>query len=342
MVLLHAILALLARGPRHGYRLRAELEEELGAEWALDAGQLYKLLARIEREGWAQARREASGQGPRRKVFRITARGRAQLRRWARSTEGGRERGRDAFAVKQLAAADAAPLRLLGSDDLLLSVLRERAASRCRGPGISAAAIGSLGGLLALRDRRADLAGVHLLDVDSGVYNVPFVRQLLPEEPVLLLHLARREQGLFVAPGNPRRVRGVRDLARRDLRYVNRQRDAGTRLFVYHALRKAKVEPRDIRGYQREVTTHDQVAQAVASGSADVGPGIRAVAEKHGLDFLPLGEESFELAIPEAAFESKRLRPFLELIHDADSVRCGAALSGYDTTRMNRIVARVR
>ncbi len=342
MVLLHAILALLARGRRHGYRLRAELEQELGPDWALDAGQLYKLLAKLEGRGWARSRRESGGLGPSRKVYRITAAGRRELRDWVRSADDKRERGRDPFAVKQLAAAEDAPLRLLGSDDLLLSMLRQRAAERRGGPTISAAAIGSLGGLLALRDRRADLAGVHLLDVDSGAYNIPFIRSLMPEEPVLLLHLARREQGLFVAPGNPKRVRGVRDLARRGVRYINRQRDAGTRLFLFHALRGAGVSPDDICGYRHEVSTHDAVATAVANGSADVGPGIRAVAEQRGLDFVPLGEESFELAIPEGAFDSKRLRPFLELIHDPDSLRCGAALAGYDTTRMNQVVARVR
>ena len=192
-----------------------------------------------------------------------------------------------------------------------------------------------------MRERRADVAGLHLYDVDSGGWNVPFVRHLLPEEPIVVVHLARREQGLFVAPGNPLRVRGVRDLARKGVRYCNRQRDAGTRLFVFHALRRAGVDPAGIDGYGRAVNTHDAVAAAVAGGRADCGPGVRAVADAWGLDFVPLGEESFDLAIPAATFASPRLRPFLEAIHDPGFRRAGAALAGYDTARASRVVARV-
>lgn len=340
MLLLNAILALLALSPRHGYRLRLDLEAEFGAEFALDTGQLYRLLARLEKEGWAASRAESGERGPHRKVYRITPAGRAALRRWARSPEARRERGRDPFVVQQIAGADA-PLRVVGSDDLLLSLLQQRFAATPRGPQLSARAVGSLGGLLALRARRADVAGIHLFDADSGSWNVPFVRHLLPEEPVVLVHLAQREQGLIVAPGNPLRVHGVADLARKGVRYCNRQRDAGTRLFVFHALRRAGIDPAAIDGYRREVCTHDAVAAAVAAGRADVGPGIRAVAEARGLGFVPLGEERFELAIPAAAFDAPRLRPFLEAIHDPAFLRAGAALAGYDTARTSRVVARL-
>jgi molybdate-binding protein/DNA-binding PadR family transcriptional regulator len=340
MLLLNAILALLALSPRHGYQLRLDLEAEFGPEFVLDTGQLYRLLARLEKEGWATASAEPGERGPRRKVYRITPAGRAALRRWARSPAARRERGRDPFVVQQIAAADA-PLRVVGSDDLLLSLLQRQFAAAPRGPQVSARTIGSLGGLLALRARRADVAGIHLFDVDSGTWNVPFVRHLLPEEPIVLVHLARREQGLFVAPGNPLRVRGVADLARKGVRYCNRQRDAGTRLFVLQALRRAGVDPAGIDGYGHEVSTHDAVAAAVARGRADVGPGIRAVAGKWGLGFVPLGEESFDLAIPAATFDAPRLRPFLEAIHEPAFLRAAAALAGYDTARTSRVVARI-
>lgn len=336
MILLHAILALLSRGPRHGYRLRTDLASEFGPDWSIDRGQLYRLLSRLERDGWAAAYEEVSDSGPRRKVYRITRAGRAELRRWTRSPDPRHERGRDPFLVKQLVDVEGTPLRLRGSDDLLLSSLcRELAGDTQRAP-FSSAAIGSLGGLMALRNNQADIAGTHLLDVDSGTYNVSFVRHLFPEERIVIVHLARREQGLFVPKDNPGRLRSVRDLTRKGVRYINRQRDAGTRLFVLHALRKARVAPQDIAGYTSEVATHDEVAEAVARGDADVGPGIRAVADKWDLGFVPLGEESFDLAMPEALYESERIHAFLELLHAPQR----PVPIGYDTTRMGRVVAR--
>ena len=150
-----------------------------------------------------------------------------------------------------------------------------------------------------------------------------------------------REQGLLVAAGNPKSLRRLRDLARPGVRLINRQPGAGTRLFLYHHLRKAGIDPRSLSGYQRQVPTHSAVAAAIRSGGADAGPGIRAVAEAWGLDFVPLGRERYDLAIPRRLFDSPRLRPVLETIH-ADAFRAAAGrLSGYDTTRMSDVVADV-
>jgi len=341
MLLSFAILALLARKPRHGYQVRTDLVAEFGADWALDPGQLYKLLARLEEQQWAAAHREAGHGGPPRKVYSITSQGRSALRRWTASPDGCSDRGRDGLIVKQWVDADAVPLQIVGSDDLLLALLRERADSRGEGPPIHAASVGSLGGLLALREGRADIAGLHLLDVESGTYNVSFIRHLLPEQPVVLIRLARREQGFFVRPGNPCRVRSVRDLSGKNVRYINRQRDAGTRLFVFEKLRRARIAPAAITGYANEVSTHDEIAAAIAAGKADVGPGIRAVADKWGLDFIPLGEECFDLAICETKLKSQRIRSFLSVVHDPSSLRLGASIAGYDTAQMGKLEQRV-
>jgi molybdate-binding protein/DNA-binding PadR family transcriptional regulator len=227
----------------------------------------------------------------------------------------------------------------IGSDDLVLDLLARFLAEAHPEIHFSAHRVGSLAGLMALGEGRAHIAGLHLLDVESGEYNVPFVKHLMPEERVLLLHLAEREQGLMVARGNPKRIRSLKDLTRRHVQLVNRQRGAGTRLFLFHRLRQARIDPHGIAGFASEVPTHSAVAAAVAAGTADVGPGIRAAAEAWGLDFISLGHERYDLAIPRAIFESSRLRAFLEVMHAGAFRRAAAALSGYDVSRLGTIVA---
>ena len=241
---------------------------------------------------------------------------------------------------KRSAATPAAePLLAIGSDDLVLDLIARQLTRQHPEIHFSANPVGSLAGLVALGEGRAHLAGIHLLDVDSGEYNVPFVKHLMPEEPVMLVNLAHREQGLMVAPGNPKGIRRLRDLVRPGVDLINRQRGAGTRLLLFQRLRQARIDPTTIRGYVREATTHGGVAAAIAAGTADVGPGIRAVAEAWGLEFLPLGQERYDLAIPRRIFDSARLRPLLELIHQRAFRQAAAAFSGYDVSHMSEIVA---
>jgi molybdate-binding protein/DNA-binding PadR family transcriptional regulator len=346
MPVAHALLGLLARREAHGYALRRDLERELGPNWRIDFGQLYRVLARMERAGWVRVRRKVTAGGPARKVRAITAKGRRELARWT-ARPAGPVRRRDSTPVQRrfaaAATAGAEPaLIAIGSDDAVLQLLTETLAAAHPPICFSAQSVGSLQGLNALREGHADLAGIHLLDVDSGEYNVPHVKHLVPEEAVVLLTLARREQGLLLAPGNPLQVRGARDLARPGVRVINRQRGAGTRLLLYHTLRRARVDPRAVTGYDREAPTHDAVAAAIAAGEADAGPGVRAAAEKWGLSFLPLGVERYDLAIPRAIFESPRLRPLFEVLHHRAFRQAAAAIPGYDVSRMGTVVARIQ
>jgi len=230
-------------------------------------------------------------------------------------------------------------VRFAGSDDLLVDLLashvtRSPGALRFDGPRS-----GSMGGLMALREGRAELAGVHLLDTESGEYNVPFVKHLIPEEPILLVTLAHREQGIMVAGGNPKNIFGVRDLARRRVRLINRQPGAGTRLLLFHLLRRNGIDPRTLPGYDREVPTHAAVAAAIKAGTADAGPGIRAAAQAWGLDFVPLARERYDLAVPRRVFEAAAFHPVLEAMHEREFARLAAGLPGYDTSDMGRIAA---
>jgi len=345
----HAVMGALARGERYGYELRRGLEEELGPEWRLDFGQLYRALRTMTDKGWISFRVEAGRSGPQRKVYTLTAAGRREMERWLHIEANPPVRRRDVALVRARVGAKFGgrkgapeePLFAVGSDDLVLDLLARRLAQQHPQVRFAARAVGSLSGLIALHEGHAHLAGIHLLDADSGEYNVPYVKHLLPEERVVLVNVAWREQGLLLAAGNPKRIRGLRDLTRREVQIVNRQAGAGTRLLLRQLLRKARIDPTRIRGYERELPTHAAVAAAIATGAADAGVGLRAAAHMYGLDFLPLAKERYDLVIPQRVFESRQLRPLLELLHDGAFRREAAQFAGYDVARMSRVVAAV-
>ncbi|WP_322496769.1 molybdopterin biosynthesis protein [Chloroflexus sp.] len=219
--------------------------------------------------------------------------------------------------------------------DLLAGYLQRTGASR----RLSSANVGSFGGLMALKRRDAHLAGMHLLDEETGEYNVSYVRRYLPNEEIVLVHLADREQGFLVAPGNPLGLRTLADLTRAGVRFVNRQRGSGTRVLLDYQLRQAGIDPSAITGYEREEYTHMAVAAAVQSGAADVGLGIRAAAQALGLTFIPLFSEQYDLAIPRRHWESDLLAPLRQMLFEPAYRQAVAALGGYDVTRMGETVA---
>jgi putative molybdopterin biosynthesis protein len=226
----------------------------------------------------------------------------------------------------------------IGSHDLVLDLLAQFVAERAPGMRLASANAGSLGGMVALRRNEAHLAGSHLLDPESGEYNVAYVRQYLPERSIFLITLTRREQGLIVARGNPKRIHTLADLGRPDVSYVNRQRGAGTRVLLDYRLGEMGIDPTAVRGYEREEVTHLAVAAAIASGVADCGLGIRAAARALELDFVPVEWERYDLVIPSEHYESSLLEPVLELLHDPTFRSAVGELPGYDPEPMGQIV----
>ena len=186
----------------------------------------------------------------------------------------------------------------IGSHDPALDLLASELSRRSPPMRLASTNAGSYGGLVALRRDEAHLAGCHLLDPTTGVYNEADVRRVLPGRGVTLVHFAQREQGLIVPRGNPKALRTLRDLTRPSVRFVNRQRGAGTRMLLDHLLTNASIEPSAVEGYDREQYTHLAVAADVDSGMADVGLGIRAAARALGTDFIPVGMERYDLVIP--------------------------------------------
>jgi putative molybdopterin biosynthesis protein len=224
----------------------------------------------------------------------------------------------------------------IGSHDLVLDLAAS--ALRAEDPAVTLASsnVGSLGGLVALRDGLCHLAGSHLLDPATGEYTMPYVRRVLGDADVAVVRLVHRDQGLIVAPGNPLRLGGIGDLARPGVRYVNRQRGAGTRVLLDHELAALGVAPADVDGYAREEPTHLAVAAAVAAGRGDAGLGILAAARAFGLDFVPVTREPYDLVVAPDAMDGPLLAPLWALLHSDRFQTAVTDLGGYSAKEMGR------
>ena len=227
-----------------------------------------------------------------------------------------------------------------GSHDLAIGVLEDQLKRRHPELKIAATNVGSLGGLLALQRGETHIAGTHLLDPESGIYNIPDIQRAIPQVSVVLVHLAHREQGILVARGNPKAIRGLRDLARSGNRFVNRQPGSGTRVLLDYELKKLGIDGAAIAGYEREEFTHMAVGVAVASGLADAGLGVRAAAQALALDFIPIASEQYDLLIERGFFESARGEVLLAMIASDGFKSAVSALGGYDTTTAGALLYR--
>ena len=222
----------------------------------------------------------------------------------------------------------------IGSHDLALDLMAQFLTERAPGLRLSSANVGSLGGLIALARGECHFAGSHLIDPETGKFNHASVRRYLPQTAVQLITLVEREQGLLVAPGNPLRIKTLADLVRKDMRYVNRQRGAGTRVLLDYELGKLGIAAAAITGYEHEEYTHLGVAVAISSGIADCGLGIHAAASALELDFLPLTRERYDLVVPEASLDGALLQPLLALLTDAQFRAAVSARPGYHVELM--------
>ena len=214
-----------------------------------------------------------------------------------------------------------------GSHDLLLDVISDLLSGENEGIRLSSTHVGSLGGLMALARGEAHMSPTHLLDEETGVYNESYIRKLFPNEEMLLVKGVRRIQGLMVAKGNPLGIKGVEDLTR--VKYVNRQRGAGTRVLLDYKLKQAGISPSEIDGYDAEAATHMAVAAQVASGEADCGMGVYSAAHAMGLDFIPVGDEEYDFAMRPETYETPEMKCFLRLLGSEEFRSKLGELGGY-------------
>ena len=226
---------------------------------------------------------------------------------------------------------DAGPdtLLVLGSHDLALEILAgDQDGDHSR---LMTLAVGSLNGLIGLRQGNAHIASCHLLDARSGEFNTSFVRHFFPDQPMLLITLAHREQGLIVAQGNPLNIKGLKDLEHSGLRLINRNPGSGTRIWLDQQLQHLGIQPENISGYTHEVRTHTTAAEMIAKGSADLGIGLRAAASQFELDFIPLFEERFDLVFSQALLNLPQLQLTLERLQSRALRHQIGKLAGYHT-----------
>lgn len=228
----------------------------------------------------------------------------------------------------------------VGSDDLALGLLAAglEKVNHGRSPRLLSVPVGSLNGLVALRQGAGHLSGSHLLDAPSGEYNAPYVRHLFPGQEMVLLTLAHRQQGLLVAPGNPHEIWDLTALARSDLVLANRPRGAGTRVWLDRQLKRLGVPWERVTGYERPLPTHAAVAATIAAGEADVGVGLVATGIAYELDVIPLFEERYDLVLPATTLRDPLLQALLDYLQTAVLRQEIRTLDGYDSTHTGEVL----
>ncbi len=219
----------------------------------------------------------------------------------------------------------------IGSHDNIIDVLANLLHKGRKAIRVSSAHVGSMGGIMAIRRGEAHFAGSHLLDEETGEYNISFIKRFLTDVPLQLINLCYRQQGLIVAKGNPLGIRGFKDVADKNLSFINRQNGAGTRLLTDKILKDLNISPADINGYDHEEYTHMSVAASIANGSVDCGMGILAAANALKLDFVPVAEERYDLIIPKQFLTDEKIAALLNVIRNSNEFQeLVLALGGYN------------
>lgn len=220
-------------------------------------------------------------------------------------------------------------LLTMGSHDPLLDLLAQHLTTQHAGYHLTSANVGSMGGLVALKRDEAHLATMHLLDPETGEYNIPYIQNQLRGQTVRVVTFAHREQGFLVQKGNPHNITTWDDLRR--VRYINRQRGAGTRLLLDYELNQHGIAPEDVQGYDREEYTHLAVASAVLTGIGDCGLGVRSASRALGLDFVSMGWERYDFVIARAYWEHEGILRLLDTLRSDAFKHDLSHQAGYDT-----------
>lgn len=220
---------------------------------------------------------------------------------------------------------------IIGSHDLILDVAADMMPNLHPGMFVSSTHVGSMGGLMALKRKEAHLAPIHLLDEETGKYNLSYIRRLFGSGKIALIKGVGRTQGILVKKGNPLGIKGIEDLP--GCRYVNRQRGAGTRVLFDYKLKQLGIAPEQINGYEREAATHMAVAAVVGSDGADAGMGILSAAKAMDLDFIPVGPEEYDFAVPLEYLELPHIKAFIEILKMDEFYKRLDELGGYTYER---------
>ncbi len=225
-----------------------------------------------------------------------------------------------------------------GSNDPILDMLQTYMKKRYPEFFIFSSNTGSTDGLKALNMGYTDMAWSHLLEPKSGEYNIPFLSTYLPDVKPVVVNLFLRDLGFVVAPRNPLGIRGFEDLSRKGIRLVNRQKGSGTRVLLDHHLKRLRVSPSKIEGYDKEAYTHFEVGLSILSEEADVGIATVAISKLLGLPFIPIIEERFDMILEQSTFFEKGVQAFIEILNSREFRERVERLGGYDFTNSGKIL----
>lgn len=229
---------------------------------------------------------------------------------------------------------------IICGQDVMLDILSRHLQMHPSGVPALRSYIGSYNSLYALYCGHVQIATAHLWDGDTGQYNIPFVRRMLPGIPALIVHLACRMQGFYVARGNPKNISGWEDLKRSDIRIVNREKGSGTRILLDEQLRRMGILSRDIQGYRVVGSSHLAVAGTVARGEADLGCGNeKASLQVQGIDFIPLQSERFEMVMLKDDMEKPAFQLIMKILRSREFRAELEGIGGYDLKELGRVVA---
>lgn len=230
-------------------------------------------------------------------------------------------------------------LVVIGSHDPLLDEVADMMHRADPTVFMSSSHVGSMGGIMAIRRGEAHAGGCHLLDTETGVYNLSFLKKYFPNGGIRLVRCVGRQQGLMLAKGNPLDIKEFADIAKNGVRYVNRQKGSGTRVLMDYLCEQYAVNVSDIYGYEREELTHTSVAAQIANGSADAGMGIYSAAQLYDLDFLPICIEEYDLIIPDHAWETPVVQQLIATLKSPAFREKMLAMGGYTVDHPGEIIS---
>jgi len=228
-------------------------------------------------------------------------------------------------------------IHFYGSHDLAVKWLSDHFERIVPGYTMQIHFVGSLGGLIAMAQGDADLAGCHLWDPETNSYNDTYIRKILPNRPISIITLAQRRLGLILPPGNPLNIKNIQDLARPEVRFINRQSGSGTRVWLDAQLNNLHIDPQSINGYAQEKLTHSEVARAIIEDEANVALGLEAAAVAFGLDFLFLTQETYDLVVKETDEARIWIESLASFLKNVEIKREIESMGGYECSQSGTV-----
>jgi len=228
---------------------------------------------------------------------------------------------------------------IISGQDIMLDIMARHLERSYKGFHVLRSYEGSYNGLFELYQGKVQAATAHLWDGDTGEYNIPYVKRMVPGVPTVIVHLAKRMQGFYIAKGNLKNIKGWKDFNRSDITIINREKGSGTRVLLDEHLRKLGISSSNIKGYDKECFSHLGIASAVSRGEADIGIGNeKSYLQVKDIDFIPIQWERYELIIKKEDLNKSNYQAVLHVINSEEFKMELEGIGGYDLTDLGKIV----